>query len=223
MGRLSALAVTAFCVGISCGTCCSPFVGAFLSTYILSHEKGVQKSTGTFLGFFLGKLLGILGLCITASGIGRQFVDERGFVGVFPFRLAVQALMSLFGIYMAVRWLWEIRGKDAACGHCAERRTKGRQKRMMFPIVVAGILYGVTPCPPLILILGYCAGLTILESSVTAVCFGMAGILSPLIMLMLILGILSNKIRVEIPGFLKWFRLASYVLLIVLPFTLGRV
>lgn len=93
-------------------------VSAFLSAYIVSHGNGVKKSFGTFMLFFSGKLLGVSVLCLAVSTIGKQFISEKGYIGDFPFRLAVQVMMGLFGFFMAVRWFREIRKGMAECGHC---------------------------------------------------------------------------------------------------------
>lgn len=223
MGGLVTPAVTAFSIGIGCGTCCSPFVSAFLSAYIVSHGNGVKRSFGTFIRFFSGKLLGVSVLCLTASVIGRQFISDRGYIGNFPFRLAVQIMMSLFGFLMAARWVWEIKKGTAECGHCKECGKEELPESKHYPMLVAGILYGITPCPPLLFVLGYSVSLPVLTAGITGISFSLASILSPLLMLAAVLGILSKRIRAEIPGFLKWFRLASYVLLMVLPFTLERI
>lgn len=220
MGGVVAPAVTALSIGIGCGTCCSPFVSAFLSTYIVSHEEGVKKSLGTFFGFFLGKLLGVSVLCMIAAGIGKQFLSGTGYIGKFPFRLAVQVVMSLFGIFMVFGWFREIKREKTECGHCTGCGDTEKNGWKHYPVFVAGVLYGISPCPPLILVLGYSASLSFLTAGITGICFGTAGILSPLLMLAVVLGVLSKRIRTEIPGFLKWFRLASYLLLVVLPFTL---
>jgi hypothetical protein len=43
---------------------------------------------------------------------------------------------------------------------------------------------------------------------------------SPVLLLTVITGALSKKMRQEIPGCIKWFRLGSYVLLMVMPFVI---
>ncbi len=215
--------MTAFSVGIGCGTCCSPFVSAFLSAYIVSRSEGVKKSLGTLAGFFMGKLLGISALCLTAAGIGRKFLSETGYIGCFPFRLAVQLAMSLFGIIMAARWLWNIRRGKMECENCG--RQKGEDGKTLFrqgySMFMAGLLYGITPCPPLVMMIGYSASLSVFSAGMAGVSFGLASIVSPLLMLAVVLGALSKRIRAEIPNFLKWFRFISYMILAVLPFTLA--
>lgn len=223
MGGFLAPAVAAFSIGIGCGTCCSPFVSAFLSAYIVSRGDGVKRSFLTFMQFFGGKLLGVSVLCLVASAVGKPFISENGSIGGFPFRLAVQVMMSLFGLFMAVRWFLEIKRGRAQCGHCKECGKEENHKGKHWPMFTAGILYGITPCPPLLFVIGYSVSLPLPAAGFTGISFSLASILSPLLMLAAVLGVLSKRMRAEIPGFLKWFRLASYVLLMVLPFTLERI
>ncbi|MCR2024164.1 hypothetical protein [Anaerotruncus colihominis] len=50
--------------------------------------------------------------------------------------------------------------------------------------------------------------------------FSLASMASPVLLLTVITGALSKKMRQEIPGCIKWFRLGSYLLLTVMPFLL---
>lgn len=73
---------------------------------------------------------------MAASEIGKQFIDERGFIGGFPFRLVLQAVMSLFGVFMAVRWFWAAKGKHSECRQCKD--CKGQKGSMQYPMLIAG-------------------------------------------------------------------------------------
>ena len=54
----------------------------------------------------------------------------------------------------------------------------------------------------------------------TGVAFSLSSMVSPVLLLVVVTGVLSKKMRKEIPDAVKWFRLASYVLLMVMPFFL---
>lgn len=79
-------------------------------------------------------------------------------------------------------------------------------------------LAAITPCPPLILTLGLCASLPLPAAGITGAVFAGASTIGPMFLLALLLGLLTKKIRKEIPSFLKWLRLASYIILAALPF-----
>jgi len=53
---------------------------------------------------------------------------------------------------------------------------------------------------------------------VTGVAFSLSSMVSPVLLLVVVTGALSKKMSREIPDAVKWFRLASYLLLMVLPF-----
>lgn len=216
MGQLFTSIALAFSVGIGCGTCCSPFVSAFLSTYVISHAAGTKRSLLAFAGFFGGKLLSVSALCLAASLLGRQFIGTDGKIGMFPYWLAVRLLLCAFGVFMIGRWFYEQKSGSKQCGHCGGCEAQAK----LYPMLIAGVLYGITPCPPLLMMLGYSAALSASAAMVTGASFGLASMVSPVLMLAAILGLLSKRVRAEIPGFLRWFRLASYVLLVILPFTI---
>ncbi len=57
-------------------------------------------------------------------------------------------------------------------------------------------------------------------AGVTGVDFSLSSMVSPVLLLVVVTGALSKKMGKEIPDAVKWFRLASYVLLMVMPFIL---
>lgn len=216
MAMMISAITTAVTIGLGCGTCCSPLISLFLSSYVVSHADGVKKGIISFIGFFLGKLLSITVLCFIAAAISTQFISNDGYIGWFNLRLAAQVLMSGVGAVMLIKWL--MGNKKKGCSSCKE--CKKKTGTGFVPMLAAGITYGITPCAPLILMIGYCFTLTIPAAFVTSISFGLASICSPILLLAAISGALSKKLAKEIPQYLKWFRLASYVLLMVLPFVI---
>lgn len=65
---------------------------------------------------------------------------------------------------------------------------------------------------------GYCFTLPVPAAGVTGIAFSLASMVSPVLLLVVVTGALSKKMRKEIPDAVKWFRLASYALLMVMPF-----
>lgn len=210
-----ALAV-AVSVGVGCGTCCSPVISTFLSTYVFSHAGGIKKGVLSFVSFFFGKMLSISLLCIAAAFISRQFISEDGYIGSFNLRLVSQIVMSAIGVVMVIRWFLELK-RQKSCGNCKKCR-KPEAKSGIIPMLVAGITYGMTPCAPLLMMMGYCLSLPVPLAGVTGIAFSLSSMLSPILLLVIITGALSGKMCREIPGAVKWFRLASYLLLMVMPF-----
>ena len=93
-------------------------------------------------------------------------------------------------------------------------------KSSFVPMLVAGLTYGMTPCAPLLLMIGYCFTLPVSLAGATGVAFSLSSMVSPVLLLVVVTGALSKKMRKEIPDAVKWFRLASYMVLMVMPFFL---
>ena len=148
---------TAVSVGLGCGTCCSPIISTFLSSYVVSHSGGVKKGVLSFLSFFFGKMCSVSMLCIVSAVTARQFIGRDGMIGSFNLRLFSQAAMSAIGVFLAGRWFleWKAVGKKhQTCGGCKECGNQ-KGKAGAVPMFAAGLTYGITPCAPLLLMIGY--------------------------------------------------------------------
>ena len=209
---------TAVSIGLGCGTCCSPIISTFLSTYVVSHAGGVKKGLLSFVGFFFGKMASVSLLCTVSALVSRQFIGEDGYIGSFNLRLFSQAAMSVIGMAMAIHWFLELKNqkKCGGCNDCGKREGKSG----VVPMFLAGLTYGMTPCAPLLLMIGYCFTLPAPLAGMTGVAFSLSSMVSPVLLLVVVSGSLSQKMGREIPEVVKWFRLASYMLLMVLPFVL---
>lgn len=214
---------TAVTVGLGCGTCCSPIISTFLSTYVLSHANGVKKGVLSFVSFFLGKLISMTFLCAVAAMISKQFLTADGYIGSFNLRLAAQISMSAIGISMAVKWILENTRsqKQKECKGC-QSCGKQKGKAGFWPMLGAGLTYGFTPCAPLLMMIGYSFTLPVILAGATGIVFGLSSMMSPVLLLAVITGALSKRMQKEIPHFMKWFRLASYLILIFMPFFVTR-
>ncbi len=220
MSVLLPAVTTAATVGLGCGTCCSPIISTFLSTYVVSHSNGVKKGVLSFVSFFTGKLISVTFLCMVAAAISRQFISQDGYIGGFNLRLAAQFAMSGIGVVLAVRWLLELKKERHSCHGCHDCG-KLEGKAGVLPMLCAGLTYGFTPCAPLLLMIGYSFTLPVAMAGATGIAFSLASMASPVLLLTVITGALSQKMRQEIPGCIKWFRLGSYLLLMVMPFVVS--
>ncbi|MDE7243558.1 MAG: hypothetical protein K2O18_06230 [Oscillospiraceae bacterium] len=89
----------------------------------------------------------------------------------------------------------------------------------MIAVLCAGLTYGFTPCAPLLLMIGYSFTLPVALAGATGVAFSLASMASP-VLLTVITGTLSKKMRQKILECIKWFQLVSYLLLIVMSFVI---
>ncbi len=210
---------TAVSVGLGCGTCCSPIISTFLSTYVVSHSGGVKKGVLSFVSFFFGKMVSVSLLCMISALVSRRFISDSGYIGSFHLRLFSQAAMSLIGFILVVRWFLELKNQKK-CSGCKECR-KMAGKSGFVPMLAAGLTYGMTPCAPLLLMIGYCFTLPVSLAGITGVAFSLSSMVSPVLLLVVVIGALSKKMGKEISDAVKWFRLASYMVLVVMPFFLS--
>ena len=88
-------------------------------------------------------------------------------------------------------------------------------------MLCAGLIDGFTPCAPLPLMSVYSFALPVPLAGATGVAFSLASMSGPVLLLTVITGALSRKMRLEIPGCTNWFRLGSYLLLMVMPFVIS--
>ena len=77
-----------------------------------------------------------------------------------------------------------------------------------------GSLYGISPCAPLILMLGYAVTMPAYAAALTGTVFALSSAIVPTIFMLVLSGVLSPKIMKEMPEYLDWFRLAVYILLL---------
>ena len=210
---------TAVSIGLGCGTCCSPIISTFLSTYVVSHSNGVKKGILSFVSFFFGKMVSVSLLCMVSALTARQFISDSGYIGSFNLRLFSQAAMSVIGAVMVIRWFLELK-KRKDCRGCKGGCGGQKGKSGFIPMLMAGLTYGMTPCAPLLLMIGYCFTLPVPLAGMTGIAFSLSSMVSPVLLLVVVTGVLSKKMVREIPDAVRWFRLASYFLLMIMPFLL---
>ena len=190
------------------------------ASVVVSYSNGVKKGVLSFLSFFVGKLISATFLCMTAAVVSRQFISQDGYIGGFNLRLAAQFAMSGIGALLVVRRLLELKKERHSCHGC-HGCGKLEGKVGVLPMLCAGLTYGLTPCAPLLLMIGYSFTLPVPLAGGTGVAFRLASMASPVLLLTVITGALSRKMRQEIPGCIKWFQLGSYLLLMVMPFVIS--
>lgn len=219
LGLLLPVLATALSVGLGCGTCCSPVVSVFLSSYIITHAGGLKKSLLAFFSFFFGKVIAVVLLCGLAALIGSQFIDAAGYVGGVNLGQLMELAMIALGLVLIGKWLRDYKKTSNNCSGCGgekkNRITDAQGAKGLIPLFAAGFAYGASPCAPLTMMMGVAATLPLATAALVGGAFAAASTLTPVLLMVLLSGVLSGKIATEIPQQLQWFRLASYVLLIL--------
>ena len=84
----------------------------------------------------------------------------------------------------------------------------------LFLLMCMGAGYGASPCAPLLLVAGMAAMLPVWSAAAAGGIFALSSAFFPTFLLLVLSGILARKLRQEIPQYLDWFRLGTYLLLI---------
>lgn len=201
-------------VGLGCGTCCGSSAGILLSGYVMSHARDSRQSMMAFLAFFLGKAAGVAALCIVASLVGKATFLEEGLFAQGWIERAFDVFIIGMGLWFLYGWLREARGKKTCGNQCKDHRKmrEAAEAGIRMPaLFAAGAGYGVTPCAPLVIVAGLCVTLPVGYAFVTGATFALASIASPLLLVLLLSGALTMRMHKEIPGMLRWLRLACYL------------
>lgn len=208
-------AAAAASVGMGCGTCCGSGMGVFLSGYLMTHAKNFAQSLRAFLSFYLGKLMAVMALCGATSCLGARLLDEAGCLFGVPVKAMVDVAMILLGLWLLVRWVLERNG-HCTCHSCGSREPKPVDARVSVPVLwVMGVGYGVSPCGPLLMMLGYAATVPLGCALAVGAVFALCSAVSPMLLLLLLSGALAGRMYREIPQYLTWFRLGCYILLMI--------
>lgn len=118
-------------------------------------------------------------------------------------------------------WGRKLMGFQGGCHGCTSCGSRTPKKLTGFlPTFLAGAAYGATPCTPLLMMLGYTFTLPLPIAAAAGGVFGLSSAVGPILAVAVLSGILSGRMAHEIPGYLKWFRLASYVFLAAMPFVM---
>jgi sulfite exporter TauE/SafE len=204
-------------MGLGCGACCTPLVSVFLSVYTVSYARSVKRSMQIFFHFFLGKVSAIVLMCVFTSLLRKKWINDV-WMGDFKQQNLVEIALMLLGIFMICNWIFQKR-KHAACSSCGHKcglRTKTagvpQEKKNRWAVYAAGFIYGISPCPPMILLMGYALMLSIPKLLILALVFAVVSSFSSMLIMIFVAGIISKRMYEEIPKMVVWVRLFCYVL-----------
>lgn len=201
-------------VGLGCGTCCGSGAGILLSGYVMSHARDSRQSMLAFLSFFLGKIAGVAALCVVASLVGNAALVDSGLLSNGWVERVFDAFIVGMGLWFLFGWYREARGRKVCGDQCRDhhKMREAVEGGIHMPaLFAAGAGFGITPCAPLVIVASLCVTLPAGHALVTGAAFACASIASPLLLVLLLSGVLTTRMHKEIPGMLRWLRLACYL------------
>ncbi|MBO4299641.1 MAG: hypothetical protein J5998_12685 [Clostridia bacterium] len=202
--------LSAASVGIGCGAGCGSAASAFLTTYVISEGKNMAASVRQVASFYLGKLLAVLLVCAGGSLLGEAFISAESALGGFPLRKLLYVMMLGASVWLLYGWFRERKGCKA-CRHCGA-------SRRLIPTFAVGLAYGLSPCAPLMMVLGYSAMLPLPSALLLGAVFSLASSLVPSVLTMVLSGALSARVAEQLGKALPWFQLLVYLLYFISAF-----
>ena len=196
--------LSAVSVGIGCGAGCGSAASAFLTTYVVSEGLKWSSSMRQVLSFYLGKMIAVLLICTAGSLIGQAFISSEGIFLDFPLRRLLYGVMLIAALWLLYGWFRERKGCKT-CGHCAS-------STRLIPSFAVGFAYGLSPCAPLLMVLGYAALLSFPAALALGFLFSLASSLVPAILTLVLSGALSVRLVPQLGKTLPWFRLLVYLI-----------
>ncbi len=206
---------TALFTGIAAGiSYCSISCAPFMSTYIMGLREGAFQGFKSFVIFTAGRIFmcGVLGL---ASGyMGATLINTD--VGFRYVSIIYSMAMVSIGLMMFIPHVYE---------NCrAEKKSEAGSffsKRLAFsPVIhllVMGMIFAIIPCPPMIAVLINSLRMpSAVSSSILMLLFGIGITISPLVIVSVLAGWFSKKIKTKVPQYKMLFQKLSGVILILL-------
>lgn len=207
--------LAAIVIGLSCGTGCSPIISVFMTSFVMGNSNSVKKGLLSFLYFFLGKTAVVIVLAFLSALFGSAILGKSGKLLGFDLKLVLDIFLILTGLILALKMLVQ-KKKDGCkeCSSCGSIHGKLEKDKKGLAVFAIGAAYGITPCAPLLLVLALASLGSPLSSFPLSVLFSIASSISPLILLAAMAGFFSKKMHEEIPQFIKYFQLISFMVFI---------
>lgn len=206
---------TALLLGITSGISqCSVFCAPFISTHIMGSKEGAVEGLRSFVVFSAGRIFMCAMLGLGAGYMGAAFT---GMGGNFKYgSIIYSAMLILIGLLMLMR---------PVC-LCKKSEDKNRwsaflSRRFIFNptthLFVMGTALAVIPCPPMGAMLLYSLKMSsIISGGIIMALFGIGTTVSPLIIICVLAGWFSGKLKTEAPQYRMMFQRISGLILILL-------
>jgi len=211
----------ALTLGLSCGAGCGSVVTPFMTSYVIGRQKNKKEVFKSMLIFSLGKILIMMILGGLTAAIGQNMIELLG--GYVPFHLnyLFNGVMVLFGIYLVYSSLKVRKSCKGCSANAVEIEVSGqgynkKSIREYIALFVSGVVYGITPCAPLGIMLATVMGKGMAGGALLLGFFGSITCLSPALIQIFIAGLIIPKMKQEIPLKIHWISFVSGCIMIFL-------
>lgn len=210
----------ALTLGLSCGVGCGSVVTPFMTSYVIGKQKSQKDCFKSILVFSLGKILIMMALGAITALIGESAIEVVQIYIPFQLNYLFNVVMVLLGIYIVSKSL-----KKKSCSQCTkisvkidvpDRGYNEKKEKDMVPLFMSGVIYGITPCAPLGIMLTTTIGIGIIKGALLLGFFGLITCLSPAIIQVFIAGLMIPMMKKEIPEKIHWISLFAGCLMICL-------
>ncbi len=207
---------TALLTGVLAGVSyCTAGCAPFLSTYIMGATEGFSGGLKSFSAFTVGRVFMYAVLGFASGYIGVELVvREAGFKYI---SLVYSTALISVGLLMFIR---------PVSGNCIKSNEKTGECRFIprhiitnptIHLFVVGMTFALIPCPPMLGLLVYSLHMpSAISSSVMMALFGIGTAVSPLVVISVVAGLFSKKIKTDVPQYRMLFQCLSGVILILL-------
>lgn len=208
----------ALAMGLSCGTGCGSVSTPFLTAYVLGRGKTLKSSVFITLIFSLGKIIVMTVMGGLTAFVGTELISKD--ISIFGIEVVnfFNYMTLLIGVYLVYRSFNKKSCQSCSCADesvMLETMKKKHSVKEVILLFIAGVLYGITPCVPLITMLSMSISLSVINASLLLAFFGLVTCITPNIIQNLFAGFLSTKIQASLKKKYKYITGLSGVILIV--------
>jgi sulfite exporter TauE/SafE len=193
---------TVWLLGASLGlTACTATCLPFMGTWVLGRGGSQMQALRDTALFVSGRILAYILLGALAAGAGAWLAQVmRGGIGNF-----------IIGAASIAAGLWLLRPATAHAPCGAARNAGGT------PPLLLGFSLSLTPCAPLASLLAVCAAAgSVKLGMASGAMFGLGAALTPLLILLPLIGLLGKSLRENRDWLTRWIRWGAAAVLIVL-------
>ena len=214
--EFTAACFTTLLFGITTGISqCSIFCAPFVSTHIMGSTQGAAEGFKSFVVFSAGRVFmyAMLGLGagymgVAFSGLGKNFKYGS---------LIYAAMLILIGLIMLMRPVCSCKKNDNKKNGQITFLSEYFLFNPTTHMFVMGIVLALVPCPPMGAMLLYSLKMpSIISSGIIMALFGIGTTISPLVIISILAGWFSGKLKTEVPQYRMMFQRVSGLILILL-------